>query len=121
VFSVSPAELATIGVVALLVFGPKRLPEIARKAGRIARELRVAAQDLKSGIEEEYRDTIEPIEEAGREMRAALGDLKQTRMATPQEPSARPPEDASGNTAPDDTAPEDTAPEDTAPEEDPAP
>ena len=98
-FSVSPAEIATIGVVALLVFGPKRLPEIARKVGRIARDLRVAAQDLKSGIEEEYRDTIEPIEEAGREMRAALGDLKQTGMAMPREPSARPQEDV-----PDDTA-----------------
>ena len=39
-FSVSPAEILTIAVVALLVFGPRRLPEIARKAGKVLRDLR---------------------------------------------------------------------------------
>ncbi len=91
-FSVSPAELVTIGVVALLVFGPKRLPEIARKMGRIARDLREAAHDLKSGIEEEYREVIEPLDQAGREMREALGDLK---------PDRRPPSEPAGETRPD--------------------
>jgi Tat protein translocase TatB subunit len=87
VFSVSPAELLTIGVIALLVFGPKRLPEIARKMGRIARDLREAAQDLKSGIEEEYRDVIEPLDEAGREVREAIGELKPGPLPPP-EPTA---------------------------------
>lgn len=89
-FSVSPAELVTIGVIALLVFGPKRLPEIARKLGKIIRDLRQAAQDLKSGMEEEYRDVVEPLSEAGREMRAAMGDLGQAAPTPRPEPAREP-------------------------------
>ena len=52
-FSISPAELVTIALVALVVFGPKRLPEISRKAGRIFREFRDMAQEFRDGIEAE--------------------------------------------------------------------
>ncbi len=52
-FSVSPAELLTIGVVALVVFGPKRLPEISRRAGKILRDLKGVAQEFRAGIEAE--------------------------------------------------------------------
>ena len=38
--SVGPAEILIILVVALLVFGPHRLPEVARQVGSALRELR---------------------------------------------------------------------------------
>jgi sec-independent protein translocase protein TatA len=38
--SVGPAEILIILVVALLVFGPHRLPELARQVGSAMRELR---------------------------------------------------------------------------------
>ena len=38
--SVGPAEILIILVVALLVFGPHRLPEVARQVGSAMRELR---------------------------------------------------------------------------------
>ena len=38
--SVGPAEVLIILVVALLVFGPQRLPEVARQVGSAMRELR---------------------------------------------------------------------------------
>ena len=38
--SVGPAEILVILVVALLVFGPQRLPELARQVGSAMRELR---------------------------------------------------------------------------------
>jgi sec-independent protein translocase protein TatA len=37
-----PLELLVIGVIALIVLGPKRLPEAARSVGRGMRELREA-------------------------------------------------------------------------------
>jgi len=72
VFSVSSAELVTIAVVALLVFGPKRLPEIARKAGQMLRSARDAAGEIRSGIESEYGDTLIPLREARDEIRDTL-------------------------------------------------
>ena len=68
VFSVSPAEIVTIAVVALLVFGPRRLPEIARQAGRLLRQVRTAAGELKEGLEAEYQEALEPLEDVRREM-----------------------------------------------------
>lgn len=71
-FSVSPAELVTIAVVALVVFGPQRLPEIARRAGRIIRDVRKAAADFRSAIESEYGETLEPLDRARRQLSSGL-------------------------------------------------
>ncbi len=44
-------ELLVILVVALLVVGPKRLPEVARALARAMRELRRAQDELRSTVE----------------------------------------------------------------------
>ena len=48
-------ELIIIFVVALLVFGPKRLPELGRSLGRGLQEFRRASTELKSSIEREIQ------------------------------------------------------------------
>jgi sec-independent protein translocase protein TatB len=54
------AEFMVIGVVALLVFGPDRLPEFARQAGRMVRQVRTlsrqARDDIRSELGPEYAD-----------------------------------------------------------------
>ncbi len=45
-------ELVVIVVVALIALGPRRLPELARQAGRIIRELRRTANDLRRSLDE---------------------------------------------------------------------
>lgn len=58
-----PVRLATFGVgdtllivvVALIVFGPKKLPEISRQVGKLLYEFRKASNDFKFQIEEELR------------------------------------------------------------------
>lgn len=54
--NIGPGELLVIGVLALLIFGPKRLPEIARSVGKALREFKRATgeftEELKSGLEE---------------------------------------------------------------------
>jgi sec-independent protein translocase protein TatA len=49
-FNVGPTELMVILVLALIVFGPKRLPEIGRSIGKGLRELRKAQMDIKREI-----------------------------------------------------------------------
>ena len=54
------AEFLMIGVVALVVFGPDRLPEFARQAGRMVRQVRTlsrqARDDLRAELGPEYAD-----------------------------------------------------------------
>ena len=45
-------EVAVILLLALLIFGPKKLPEIGRTLGGAMRELRKAARDFSSSIEQ---------------------------------------------------------------------
>jgi len=51
--SIGPAELILIFAVALLVFGPKKLPEIGRTVGKALREFKKASEEIKGRIEEE--------------------------------------------------------------------
>jgi len=48
-------ELMLIFLVALVVFGPKRLPDIGRSIGKALGEFKRATNDLKSTLEEEVR------------------------------------------------------------------
>ncbi|MBI4460411.1 MAG: TatA/E family twin arginine-targeting protein translocase [Acidobacteria bacterium] len=57
-------ELVVIFVVALLVFGPKRLPELGRSLGRGITEFRRASSDLKSSIEREIENAEQQINKA---------------------------------------------------------
>jgi sec-independent protein translocase protein TatA len=50
VFGLGVPELIFILVLALLIFGPKRLPEIGRTLGRGMSEFRKASNDLKRTI-----------------------------------------------------------------------
>jgi sec-independent protein translocase protein TatA len=43
--NVGPMELLVLGVIALIVLGPKRLPEAARSLGKGMREMRQALRD----------------------------------------------------------------------------
>ena len=51
--SIGPAELILIFVIALLVFGPKKLPEIGRQVGKALREFKKTSDEIKGRIEEE--------------------------------------------------------------------
>ena len=72
-FSVSPAEILTIAAIALIVFGPARLPEISRKAGSVIRDIRDTASELRRSIESEV-DGDASLGEVRRSMRSTLGD-----------------------------------------------
>jgi sec-independent protein translocase protein TatB len=48
-FDIGMAELAVIGVVALLVIGPKELPKLMRTFGKVARKISDMMSDVKHG------------------------------------------------------------------------
>ena len=54
--SIGAPELIIILVVALIVFGPKKLPELGKSLGKGLAEFRRASSELKSTIEREVRN-----------------------------------------------------------------
>ena len=52
-FGIGLPELMVIAVVAVVVFGPEKLPDYARQAGRFARQLRNLARSAQDQLREE--------------------------------------------------------------------
>lgn len=62
-FNIGFTEFLVIGVVALIVIGPKQLPEVARVVGRLLGELKRATQDLSGGLLEVTNEVKSSIHE----------------------------------------------------------
>ncbi len=53
-FGMSGTELIIVLVVALLVLGPQKLPELARQLGKGLREFRKATEGIRNTVEQEF-------------------------------------------------------------------
>ena len=72
--SIGPAELILVFVIALLVFGPKKLPEIGRSVGRALREFKRTSEEIKGRIEEEIEAS--EIKDIRKDIQAGVDDLR---------------------------------------------
>ena len=54
-YGLQPTHVAIIVIVALLIFGPSRLPEIGRAFGKTLREFQDATKEVSRGIREEVQ------------------------------------------------------------------
>lgn len=52
-FNIGLIEMLIIGTITLIVVGPERLPDLARKLGGLIRTVREASMDLKQSFKEE--------------------------------------------------------------------
>lgn len=59
-FNIGPMELMLILLVALIVVGPKRLPEVGRTIGKSLREIRKVQDEVKSTIRFDLDDEKPP-------------------------------------------------------------
>ncbi|WP_394062509.1 Sec-independent protein translocase protein TatB [Alcaligenes sp. WGS1538] len=78
-FDVSFTELIVIGVVALIVIGPERLPKVARTAGHLLGRAQRYVNEVKSDIQREINlDEVnklkDQMEEAARSVRSSVED-----------------------------------------------
>jgi Tat protein translocase TatB subunit len=68
--NIGPGEILLLAIIALMLFGPKRLPEIGRQVGRAIAEVRRVGRDF----EREVRDATEPFEREVREAEQVARD-----------------------------------------------
>jgi sec-independent protein translocase protein TatB len=110
-----PVQLGTFGVgdtllivvVALIVFGPKKLPEISRQIGKLLYEFRKASNDFKFQIEEELRAAEQSERQKELSAQAAVSEpatpiaitAGETVSAEPVIDDAKTPEDATAASA----------------------
>lgn len=83
-FGLSFAEVALLGVIGLVVLGPKQLPEVARTIGRLLNELKRATGDLTNVLVDARDATQKSLIEARDEYNKVLEQAEQ--LETP--PSA---------------------------------
>lgn len=69
-FGIGMPELIVILVIALIVIGPQKLPEIARSLGKGLAEFKRATEDMKRSIDEESMGSEVAAGESGDEMAA---------------------------------------------------
>ncbi len=67
--SIGPTELILIFIIALLVFGPKKLPEIGKSVGKAIREFKKTSEEIKGRIEEEIEAS--EIKDVRKDLRTA--------------------------------------------------
>jgi Tat protein translocase TatB subunit len=80
ILGVGPAEFLIIFVIALIVFGPGKLPELARTLGKAMRELRRMSLEVTAEFAKELRD-LEAVSEEVKETTDAIkqaADIKGT-------------------------------------------
>ena len=86
--SIGMPELIIIFVIALIIFGPRKLPELGRSLGKSLAELKRASNELKSTLEEEIR--FEEQQHKAEAARAATPPVTEPVMAAPVITTASP-------------------------------
>ena len=85
-------EIIMIFIVGLLLFGPRKMPQIGRSIGRALGEFRRASNEFKRTVEDEVAaEEIRSVEEDLREIKDAGKDVvKQTIEGAGQDPPTEP-------------------------------
>lgn len=97
--SIGMPELLIIFVIALIIFGPRKLPELGRSLGRSLNEFKRASNELRNTLEDEIRIEEQRDAQAARAKTAAETDKAGTAQAGPTPVTTDPAADAT----PDDT------------------
>jgi sec-independent protein translocase protein TatB len=112
---IGPMEIVVILIVALIVIGPEKMPELARALARLMRDLRGAMDEVRGQFEEltrenlldtkeidsYYRDTIDSVKssmelppevtEAGKEIEKSVSQIEPPKEdSEPNKPPAQP-------------------------------
>ena len=120
--NIGPPELLLIIVIALVVVGPQRLPDLGRTIGRGLREFRKVQDEVRdmvdTGMGEDFKQTTAELRKTAADLRGAT-DVTSAFRNAPQKARQRAAEAVRAATTPDDDEP--AAEPEAQPSPDPAP
>jgi sec-independent protein translocase protein TatA len=68
IFGLGLPELGVIAVVALLIFGPRKLPEIGRSLGKMVKSFQLAAREFEEEFRREANALESPVDGSSEEL-----------------------------------------------------
>ncbi len=90
-FGLQPIHLIIVAIVALLIFGPSRLPEIGRGVGKAITEFRRGAKEMGGSFMEEVNQPVDtPVETSAQPQRAPEGVIAASIPQTAPSPNGDP-------------------------------
>ncbi len=75
--SIGGPELLLIFIIALLIFGPRKLPEVGKTIGKGLAEFKRAAFDFKKSLESEVEEEAKELKQAKKELSDTGRELKE--------------------------------------------
>lgn len=81
-FGIQTSELVVIALVAILLFGPERVPEFFHRAGQLISKLQRSADDLWTSLQTEMNQAKKPLDDVGKEIKA-IGDSLSNPLESP--------------------------------------
>lgn len=79
-FGLGFQEIVVIVILAVLLLGPKKIPEVAQTVGKLLRDLQHAADDVKKElarpVEDLKREMSKPVEDMKRQLSGQVDDIK---------------------------------------------
>ena len=93
-------HLIIVFIVALVVFGPEKLPELARNLGKIIGEFKRATGDLRSTFEGHLRDLERETDQRRMRNESEIAARAGSSLGTPAELPSAPPVPGSVSTTP---------------------
>ncbi len=73
-FGIGPGELVLVLVIALIIFGPGKLPEFARGVGRAVREFRKYSSELTKDFRDEFEKELTDVPQEPKESEKTPGE-----------------------------------------------
>ncbi len=94
-FGIQPIHIIIVAIVALLIFGPSRLPEIGRGVGRAITEFRRGAKEMGGSFMEELNQPVDATDEPQRVPEGAAAASAGQEIPVTSAPAGQP--EAQGN------------------------